>query len=283
MQQMQQMQWAAAMEMENRRLQQIAAAQAAMIRDISQEIHGAAKLGTNRKQQKPKQPPALSPWQSMEPLKIAVDSPQSTACSEGPAFSYMSPLPSPGSLSPPLSPPMTPPGLAPCPPPGLEPSDEETENPGLTIEMENPSFSISSSPLEGVTATWTIANPEAKLRVSCGSALVSPPLSGLAEGLRLLFSPGEKWLHDFQAKKAKKCKKSAERHPRFGALQLKFAGERTSTEPLTLIFTVGKVRLQPVTACAGEGACRVELPRDWRLEVEGGSLTVGVEVIETKQ
>ena len=39
-------------------------------------------------------------------------------------------------------------------------SFQETENPGLTIEMENPSFSISSSPLEGVTATWTIANPE---------------------------------------------------------------------------------------------------------------------------
>ena len=28
--------------------------------------------------------------------------------------------------------------------------------------------------------------------MSCGSALVSPPLSGLAEGLRLLFSPGER-------------------------------------------------------------------------------------------
>eukprot|EP00913_Durusdinium_trenchii_P020668 g19409.t1 len=65
------------------------------------------------------------------------------------------------------------------------------------------------------------------------------------EGLRLLFSPGEGWWHEFQAKKAKKTKRRAERLPRFGALQLKLAGD-LSGAPVTLVFRMGGLSMTNV-------------------------------------
>lgn len=287
--QMQSAQWAAMMQMENLRLQQIAAMQSAMINTMSQEIAKQGDLEPCHLTQRPEdaQEPC-APRQlvrPMEPMKIATPetlSPQST--SSLPAFSYMSPLPSPASLPSPLA-------HAPAkPPPGLELPTERPERdtaPVASVEEVENLKGLSIVTIAGpgdstvTRVVWSIANPQAKLQVSCGSALVSPAFTCGMEGLRLLFSPGEGWWHEFQAKKAKKTKRRAERLPRFGALQLKLAGD-LSGAPVTLVFRMGGETLSPMTVNPGHSTCLIcELDKDWRREMDStdGSLVVGVDII----
>lgn len=305
---MQSAQWAAMMQMENLRLQQLAALQAAMISDMKQELARTGdttdvltttKETSNRStacDSDPDVPSLLN--RKMEPMKLATPetlSPRSSAGGSPTISSKTSPAWSCGSM---LS-------CKVSAPPGLEPL-EVSATPGL----ENAAFSSPPTPScldsdkeadhqkglivattttlgSSVTqVTWHIANPQAKLRVSCGSALVSPPFAvGGLEGLRLLFSPGERWLVDWKkaAKKTlKKGKKAVDRAPQYGALQLKFAGDFACSEPMTLLFNLAGEQLGPITANPGQSTCFVcELRKDWRLETNGldGSLTVGVDIV----
>eukprot|EP00438_Fugacium_kawagutii_P022687 Skav224911 [mRNA] locus=scaffold1112:525658:531059:- [translate_table: standard] len=291
-------QWAAMMQMENLRLQQIAAMQSAMIDSMSQEMakkseetctnsvkaeEGTCRIerpahSTARKLIRPLEP-------SLEPMKIATPetlSPQSTSSlSAFSNLSYLSPLPSPA-----LSEAM--PHLS--APPGLELSvqREASENSiGTSEDLESlKHLTITTSKLQAGMVThilWSIAHPQAKLQVSCGSALVSPSFTANStEGLRLLFSPGESWWHEFQAKKAKKGKRRAERLPRFGALHLKLSGDIAGGAEVTLVFTVGGVKQSPMKVTPGHSTCLTcELDRDWRRETDStdGSLKVGVDII----
>jgi len=289
-------QWAAMMQMENLRLQQIAAMQSAVINTMSQEMAKQAD-SEHQAQGKDEKSAANFPVEpamvrklvrplepTLEPMKIATPetlSPQST--SSWAAMSYFSPLPSPASMS------VTPHLPA---PPGLELSvmPERELSPVASEELENmKGLSITTSQVPGGTVThvvWQIANPQAKLQVSCGSALVSPSFTALTAGLRLLFSPGECWWHDFQAKKAKKGKRRAERLPRFGALHLKLSGDMASQAQVTLVFMVGGARQKPIRVTSGHSTCLTcELDKDWRRETDStdGSLTVGVEIMSEVQ
>lgn len=301
-------QWAAMMQMENLRLQQIAAMQSAMIDSMSQEMakngedhrtnsdkNGSDEEVPSRHQMPRKLVRPLEP--NLEPMKIATPetlSPQSAGSLS--AFSYVSPLPSPASLPSPIA--MQSPQVTPHlpPPPGLElsvlPQREASENSIGTSEdpdnLKGLSITTSQQQVGMVThVVWQIANPQAKLQVSCGSALVSPSFTvNLTEGLRLLFSPGECWWHEFQAKKAKKGKRRAERLPRFGALHLKLSGDLACGAQVTLVFTVGGVKQSPLQVSPGHSTCLTcELDKDWRRETDGtdGSLTVGVDIIRGQE
>ncbi|CAE7041710.1 EDEM2 [Symbiodinium natans] len=299
--------WAAVMQMENLRLQQLAALQAAMISDMKQELarvgDGDAlsqtrELPNSRRTCDPDVPSLV---RKMEPMKLATPetlSPRSSAGGSPTISSKTSPAWSCGStLSSKVS---APPGLEElldvCAPPGLESmivsppttpsydlpdSDKEADlQKGLLVTTSN---TLGSSVTQ---VTWHIANPQAKLRVSCGSALVSPSFAaGGLEGLRLLFSPGERWLVDWKraAKKTvKKGKKAVDRAPQYGALHLKFSGDFTGGEPMTLLFNLAGEQLGPITAHPGQSTCLIcELRKDWRLETNSldGSLTVGVDIV----
>ncbi|CAE7363653.1 EDEM2 [Symbiodinium sp. CCMP2456] len=293
--------------MENLRLQQLAALQAAMISDMKQELtrtgDTADVLNTTRETSNrsttcdldPDVPSLLN--RKMEPMKLATPetlSPRSSAggsptisCKTSPAWSCGSMLSCKVSAPPGLellevsAPPGLENALSSPPTPSCPDSDKEADHQkGLLVATTT---TLGSSVTQ---VTWHIANPQAKLRVSCGSALVSPPFAaGGLEGLRLLFSPGERWLVDWKkaAKKAlKKGKKAVDRAPQYGALQLKFAGDFACSEPMTLLFNLAGEQLGPITANPGQSTCFVcELRKDWRLETNGldGSLTVGVDIV----
>eukprot|EP00931_Biecheleriopsis_adriatica_P099816 TRINITY_DN7457_c0_g1_i3.p1 TRINITY_DN7457_c0_g1~~TRINITY_DN7457_c0_g1_i3.p1 ORF type:complete len:259 (+),score=51.76 TRINITY_DN7457_c0_g1_i3:82-777(+) len=138
--------------------------------------------------------------QDMEPPKTRQTSPsaESTSASSAPPtpsdLGLPSPLPSPH-------------GLTILPPPGLPPPPSCTPRPGLAkADRESASRKAAAAGLwisavdgEGTlsaTVQWNIANVQAKLRSSCGAALVSQPfdVAGFHD-LRLMFSPGEMWMN----------------------------------------------------------------------------------------
>mmetsp|Transcript_53175 Transcript_53175/g.99719 ORF Transcript_53175/g.99719 Transcript_53175/m.99719 type:complete len:314 (+) Transcript_53175:48-989(+) len=300
-----QAQWAAVMQMENLRLQQLASLQAAMLNNMTQElarlgdtevpvprdtVHG--KIAPSPDSDIPllvrkMEPMKLTTPETMSPRSSAGGSPTISSKKSSPAWSCGSTLS--GKVLPPpgleLLEPLAPPGLehllSPPPSPSEVDSDKDADfHKGLVV--------ATSTALGRVVTqvSWQIANPQAKLRVSCGSALVSPPFAaGGMEGLRLLFTPGERWTIDWKkaAKKTvKKGKKAVDRAPQFGALQLKFAGDLACAAPMTLLFTLAGEQLGPITASPGQSTCLVcELRKDWRPEISSldGSLTVGVDIV----
>lgn len=166
------------------------------------------------------------------------------------------------------------------PPPGLpEPLTEASASEPSSTEPP-------AEPLELGGFQWTITNPNAKFKGSCGCALVSPPFSaGGLEGLRVIFSPGESWANaqpkDKKMKKKEEKSKGWPKAPRFGSLQLKF-GDQPTVQEVTLFFQVADTRqLGPFTACSEHCTSQVcELASDWRSLVDpSGSLTIRVEVL----
>ncbi|CAE7031874.1 unnamed protein product [Symbiodinium natans] len=172
-----------------------------------------------------------------------------------------------------------PPGLAP-PPPGLPlplplaslvPPPRQPLSRTVSIEMP----AEASKELQ-----WQVLNPNAKFKSACGCPLVSQPFQvGELEDVRVIFAPGKQWMTEY-CRTTKKHKKSqaCDDLPKFGSLQLKISGNAKAGD-CNVYFLFGTHRFGPVSSPAGQCTTEVfELPVDWRRELHGGALSIGVEI-----
>jgi len=127
---------------------------------------------------------------------------------------------------------------------------------------------------------WHVLNPNAKFKSACGCPLVSQPFQvGDLDDVRVIFAPGKQWMTEY-CRTTKKHKKSqaCDDLPKFGSLQLKISGD-AKAEDSKVFFLFGSHRFGPVASPAGQCTTEVfELPVDWRRELCGGALSIGVEI-----
>lgn len=144
-------------------------------------------------------------------------------------------------------------------------------------------ITISTFTINGVTGArveWLISDPMRKFRSNCGFPLVSPEFTVAGHrDLRLVFAAGESWTTEHSStRKGKKKQAKVEELPLHGSLQLKATNGFSANEVTSVSFTVASVRQGVATIEDQLTVQGCELVQDWRAQIEGRCLRVGVEL-----
>jgi len=168
-------------------------------------------------------------------------------------------------------------------PPGLmPPAAKATVPPGpcpRTLQMGGQP-AVTQQPK---TVEWCIQNVLKKLKTSCGSALISPPMSlGKCDGFRMHFIPGHNWAEKQRQSKGKSAGDSRSEQqqkeqtqqghscsdPAHGALRLKVDGIGEGVQ-LKFYLIVGKCRQGPFLCDFSDRAVQeVALAVNWSKHLE---------------
>jgi len=166
------------------------------------------------------------------------------------------------------------------PPPGLPHPSQQLAGVGMDVHAAPEKDSCD----EAASTEWCIQNVFAKLKASCGFALISPSLQvGGCTDLRMHLLPGQAWAASQRSRKSASTKSrdfdvSA---PVNGGVRLKFDGCGEGAR-LEFYLFVGPVRQGPFVCDSAERAVHeIPLSVNWlkHLEVGGQNLSLRLQIV----